>query len=430
MHLGYLVSNGDRNTGRRERCGYEHQRLFLYHIYNATTCNHTSLFRMPSVRFDPSVDKAQTSQKRRRNTQSNIDQDDPSEQAPSKKPKRYRPNEDELDDIDDWKEDEDTENADKDLAVPSEKELLEAKRQRRQSRAGLDAEDSTRIDEMTSLASEGIAIEPFHMKNEESDGTGYFDGDTYIFRRNNTEEGVDEEPDAWLDRLREEEEQGSTQSQYQGPPIKSKPTESIAQESLDDLSKEDLYNKILPLIQERESVSQALIRYGKLIKPVRGAKGAPITSTPSTSQNSAKTNLNELTGAANALLLQGEVEIYQYTKQDILKSLPASSTKNPRQKQPPAQWEYQGNQDGALHGPYTTEQMLAWVKAGYFVGDQRVKIRTLRDDDTKSSMQDDLLADLLDDDDEDTKKKATTKGEWQWSNEVDFCAYLVADPKS
>ncbi len=385
---------------------------------------------MPSVKFAPSVDEDQSSQKKRRRDKESNNQDHPSEDS-SDKPKRRRPNEDELDDVDEWKQGDDDDyddddNKNKDLVVPSEKELLEAKRQRRQSRAGLDSDGNTRIDEMTSLASEGIAIEPFHMKNEESDGTGFFDGDTYIFRRKNAEEGEDEEPDAWLDRLRDDEDEGK-KSQYQPPPTKLTPAES-GQESLDDLSKEELYSKVLPLLNERETVSQALIRYGRLLKPVRSsAKGAPVsTAAPSTPKSLAKAYLNELTGAANALLLQGEVEIYQSTKQDIERHLPLSNVKRSIEKEPPAQWEYKGNQDGALHGPYTTEQMLAWVKTGYFVGTQRVKIRTIREHDIKLSTQDDLLADLLDDDDggDSVKKKAMIKGEWQWSNEVDFDAYL------
>ena len=39
------------------------------------------------------------------------------------------------------------------------------------------------------------------------------------------------------------------------------------------------------------------------------------------------------------------------------------------------QWEYRGNQDNFIHGPYTTQQMLEWTKAGYFVGAAAVDIR-------------------------------------------------------
>lgn len=392
---------------------------------------------MPSVKFAPSVDEDRPSQKRRRDEESEsgaagrgdsilMDDDSP------KKQKKLRPNEDELDDLDDWKEEDDED--DKNGVLPSEKELLEAKRQRRQNRNALDADGKTKIDDMTSLAAEGIQVEPFHMKNEESDGTGFFDGDTYVFRKHNVEEGEDEEPDAWLDRLREDEEEGK-KSLYQAPVAKPKTAETPSKESMDDLTKEQLYRKILPLLNEKESVSQALIRYGRLIKPARGAKGVSADASQLVAQSSAKGYLNELTGAANALLLRGEVEIYQATKPDIERFLPTSQFQTPAgtkrliEKQPPAKWEYQGNQDGVNHGPYTTEQMLEWVKAGYFVGAQRVKIRTIREGQKEVSTQEDLLADLLDDDDEEDNgdaksERVLVKGEWQWSNEVDFGAYL------
>ena len=44
---------------------------------------------------------------------------------------------------------------------------------------------------------EACPIEPFNMTSEREDGSGYFDGDTYVFRRGNPEE----EEDAWLDNL-------------------------------------------------------------------------------------------------------------------------------------------------------------------------------------------------------------------------------------
>ena len=62
-----------------------------------------------------------------------------------------------------------------------------------------DAVESTVIDTQTSLqAEEGVEIEPFHMKHEETDGSGYFEGDTYVFRSNIDDGG---EADAWLDGI-------------------------------------------------------------------------------------------------------------------------------------------------------------------------------------------------------------------------------------
>jgi len=38
---------------------------------------------------------------------------------------------------------------------------------------------------------EACPIEPFNMTSEREDGSGYFDGDTYVFRRGNPEEEED-----------------------------------------------------------------------------------------------------------------------------------------------------------------------------------------------------------------------------------------------
>ena len=68
--------------------------------------------------------------------------------------------------------------------------------------------------------------------------------------------------------------------------------------------------------------------------------------------------------------------------------------------------------------------MIGWTQAGYFVGAQQVKIRTIRKEEL--STQDDLLSDLMDDDDDVDKAKDANlvKGEWMSSNDVDFKAYL------
>jgi CD2 antigen cytoplasmic tail-binding protein 2 len=375
---------------------------------------------MPSVNFAPSVDEQERLLLKRRRDDNN---DVENHECDRKKRKKPQLSEDEFDDVDEWKEDEDP---DKDQLVISEKVLLETKRQRRQNRAGLDDDGKTNIDDRTSLAAEGITIEPFHMKNEESDGTGFFDGDTYVFRKYNAEEGEDEEPDAWLDRLREDAAEGR-KTEYKVPVGKPKAEEP--RRSMDNLSNDQLHRKILSLLNDDETVSRALIRYGGLMKKARGPKEAAGVVAPTSSQTTAKAYLDDLTGAANALLLRGEVMIYQSTKLEIQRHLPNSALprKGLIEKQSPANWEYRGNQDGALHGPYTTEQMIAWTQAGYFVGAQRVQIRTINEVPKQLSTQDDLLNDLMDNDDDNGAAKEETeqvKGEWQWSNEVDFDEYL------
>jgi CD2 antigen cytoplasmic tail-binding protein 2 len=379
--------------------------------------------------------------------------------AMKKNKKQRTANEDELDDIDEWQKGDDQDEE----AVPSERELLEAKRRRRQRREGddgkgpaADGDERTRIDDMTSLATEGIAIEPFNMDQERTDGSGYFEGDTYIFRSRDKEE---EEPDAWIESLNDDngkdtdasssgiDKLSGTDSRITAMVLDNQQTikkkaAATALVNMDDLSLETLYNKILPLLSDTESVTQAVRRYGLLLKrkhkPGRAKNGKPAPIHQPDQDDTrhtelAKTCLDDLTGAANALLFKGDVDIYDSTRKDILKRLPqrppAEEERNkPATKYPPVQWEYLGNQDGQVHGPYSTEQMLGWSQAGYFVGAQHVKIRTIRPEEQLSA-KDDLLADLMDDDDDEVVEKDgvssnIVKGEWRSSNDVDFMEYL------
>ena len=98
-------------------------------------------------------------------------------------------------------------------------------------------------------------------------------------------------------------------------------------------------------------------------------------------------------------------------------------------------WEYRGSADGAIHGPYTSRQMLEWTSCGYFVGESAVDIRKVGSSEETSSGAkenlktdvDDLLADLDDDDDGDEKAETQTATEgasWMRSDRVDFSLYI------
>lgn len=332
----------------------------------------------------------------------------------NEKTKRVRLNDGEMDDSEDWKKDSDCED------IPSERELLEAKRKRRrQQAAGLDAGGRTQIDYSTSLATDGIQIEPFHMRQEESDGAGYFDGDTYVWRKHDP----NDERDAWLDSLGDERDVAPPSKSVLLPP-KDNENSKNKSENLHDLAKEQLYLKILPLMNDTETVSQAVRRYGAVSKQskLKVKKG---NSSSVEASKVAKSCLDDLTGAANALLLKGEVDIYDTSRQWILQFISTYiSVKDlPNKEHAPTDWEYQGNQDEQIHGPYTTQQMIDWMQAGYFVGLQKVRIRSIR----KKQLlpEDDLMADLMDDNEKaDSEDDAWEKGGWQWSDEINMKNYL------
>lgn len=339
------------------------------------------------------------------------------------------------------------EEQERDGVVPSEHELLEAKRERRlkrQAGGGDDDDDNgdnkvdTHIDHTTSLASEGIEIEPFHMQQEKTDGSGFFDGETYVFRKHNP----DDEPDAWLDSLGDAK-QGTGRTVVFQPPAQD---ESSKDNDFDNLTPQELYTRILPLVSDTETVMQALVRYGNLLKrkPLqrgnvkskqaavdKGAATVPSDEAATEAKEMAQTALNDLTEAANALLLKGKVDIYQKTRNDILKLLPDEQDQQADDNggdKPVVKWEYEGSEDKQIHGPYTTLQMQGWIQAGYFVGASAVKVRTVTDTVKVKSMQEDLLADLMDDDEDgdDTNKPSEMvqeRGEWMVSDKVSFQHY-------
>jgi hypothetical protein len=373
-----------------------------------------------SVRFAAGDNPA--NKKRSRST--NMEEEPPSPAALAKK---FRPNPDELDDVDEYSPGNDDDDEDNDaLVLPSEKELLEAKRIRRQKAAHMEDSESTHIDDRTSLAKEGVAIEPFHMEQERSDGSGYFEGDTYVFRKRNP----DEEPDAWLEQVQgEEDDEGNEAPSFKvvAAAASVKEQHEAQEPAIDSWTKEQLYSQILPLVSDTETIMQAVRRYGFLIKQQQKQKKANGKHKAGNGEdtddnfNFAKTSLDDLTGAANALLFKGDVDIYDTTRNDIiLKKLSLEAPVVDVPKQQPATWEYMGDQDGLLHGPYSTEQMIGWTQAGYFVGAQQVQIRTIRE--PELSTKDEMLADLMDDDDE--EETNSIKGEWMPSNDVVFTAYL------
>ena len=195
--------------------------------------------------------------------------------------------------------------------------------------------------------------------------------------------------------------------------------------------------------------------------------------------------VEELTELADALLFGGETEAYELTKSDWIhkfkleQHFPSSSAAAVQRKRPldgvedtqtkkkskgyfdttteetktvtqvadnthkppeesTVMWEYKGNEDGTIHGPYTSQQMKDWTSCGYFVGESAVDIRRVgrsdtgksdskqksKDEDTKADV-DDLMADLMDDDEEETKKESEdTSASWMRSDRVDFSLYI------
>jgi CD2 antigen cytoplasmic tail-binding protein 2 len=410
----------------------------------------------------------------------------------SKKLSRLECNVDEIDDVDDWRPEDDADVLEGvGGAVLSERALLEAKRLRRLKRVNRlkngdeidmddDEDDDAEVHTGADVArreanrwdrnvgaslldaddNDGIPITPFNMDQEENDGDGYFDGDTYVFRRGGGRGKDDEEPDAWADASDDDDEfnvaaavkpAAATESARRGP-------------NLDDWTDRELYARIVPLVSDSETVTAAIVRYGGLIRhqskragsasgaSQNGAAAAAVSasssSLPASSSLRAQEALNELTEASSALLLKGQVDIYQKTRTDLLRLLDGAGNgerekptggapqqdDSTRNKKKAVRWEYMGNEDKQIHGPFTSDQMRQWISAGYFVGASAVQVRPIFAEESGeegTTLQDDLMNDLMDDDDDDGNAngdddqlkpaaKEQVRGEWQQSDRVDF----------
>lgn len=319
-------------------------------------------------------------------------------QSPAKRSRMSRPTND--DDDDEWEasDDEDDEHA---RAIHQ----AHLKRRYRDIDDG-DDNDNDKDNAMTSLAAEGIAIEPFHMKQEQNDGTGFFDGDTYVFRRDNKEE-----TDAWLDSL--PESSSATTTVRSNKRIAAR---DDASDNMDQIEPTQLYANMIPLVSESETVLKAIARYGNSMK--RTPKGDCNTM--------AHDALNTLTTASNSLLLRGQVDIYEMTVQDLInlmppEKIPADTLAFDHTKD--FQWEYEGRHDGKIHGPFTTSDMLAWIQAGYFVGESAVNVRTVTKKKIPKSMHDDLMDDLMGDDDDQNASVEYERGKWVSSDQINFERY-------
>ena len=255
-------------------------------------------------------------------------------------------------------------------------------------------------------------------------------------------------------------------------------------------------------IRQLQSQQQKLAKKSKIKKrkPSKSKKEDDITSTTSSSSSDnidaevkqlkmkveqTRECVEELTELADALLFGGETEAYELTKSDWIHKFkleqyfPTSSAAAIQRKRPlegeedtqskkkskgyfdtnteetktethvatntnkpsvesTVMWEYKGNEDGTIHGPYTSQQMKDWTSCGYFVGESAVDIRRVgssdtgksdnkqesKEEDTKADV-DDLMADLMDDDEEETKEESeNTSAAWMRSDRVDFSLYL------
>jgi len=307
-----------------------------------------------------------------------------------------------------------------------------------------------------------------------------------------------EEEDAWLDGLKDKASSGEgigngiksknrsekMISSIESLMHKKEPNERYnkGQESINSrmtkcfLTKGQVYNEIVPfLAMESETILQALSRYGAIIKREKKlCQNEKIKRDKNVKHESASTRaLDRLTELSSLCMMKfDDTNVYEHTRENLIRILKKndvketvkrkrgyfnsdvadkegisgdsrhacrrSKTGEANRKADKVQWEYRGNKDYAIHGPYDTIQMLQWIKAGYFMGETAVDVRkvaAIKDDKiipiTREEAADDLLGDLEDIGGEEggggergPKKFSASSSEWLKSDQVDFSLYL------
>ncbi|KAL6077615.1 hypothetical protein QOT17_002087 [Balamuthia mandrillaris] len=309
-------------------------------------------------------------------------------------------------------------------------------------------EGEERAEDEASLATEGVEVEPFNLDAER--GEGYFEGGHFVFgkqsakgeeaeededededegrkqqRRRKNEWGEDiessgseEEPhlvneddrpddlqaDAWLQDVttlatnKHWRPLTSTTPRTRTKVASSRRGKEIEEEEEEEEKTADptqLKQTIVATLQPRETVREAIVRLGAILKEERKALGIKEASQSPTYQ-ATKQQLDQLTGAAGSLMDQGWTNVYDYTKERVASSLPSSSSSPSSSTSScssssssssslsssaaesgsrEVQWEYKMKADGEIFGPYPTHIIQQWVKQGFFFGENVALIR-------------------------------------------------------
>jgi len=188
---------------------------------------------------------------------------------------------------------------------------------------------------------------------------------------------------------------------------------------------------IKEILKNGETTTQALKRIGKDITELKKKKQ---------DTSALKQSFDMLTESAHTLLSNGYFNIYNLRREQIegeareetesvLEDRPSKKAKveetpvgtsdydelygdssssttasnlPAQSKSDGAKWEYKGS-DGKTYGPYTSKDMLNWISNGYFVGDQAVLVRQIKEESIY--------------DDEESEAK------WLKSDSIDFSKY-------
>ena len=215
----------------------------------------------------------------------------------------------------------------------------------------------------------GEVIEPFNLRDERD--AGHFDENmNFVFKKDKGE------IDAWLADMDE-----AAMEQSIGEAAKALKLRHEKQEEADRIasnrmkrSEMELKMELLKIMNPGETVVQTMRRMSGKTTTTKTNSGnawggknntqkksvvavGSSAGSSSSSKEEARAQravVDQITDLVDELLSYGLTGVYEMTYE----ALEASAVR----------WEYRG-QDGAIHGPYTSQEIAGWKAAGYFTGD-------------------------------------------------------------
>jgi CD2 antigen cytoplasmic tail-binding protein 2 len=298
-----------------------------------------------------------------------------------------------------------------------------------------------------------VPVEAFNLNEERTSGDGYFEGDMYIFRRKRK----DDEDDEWLKSLKD-------QPQTQNMGKKASPRENRKRDVDSDesdnnsegptcpearkLKQAQVIKEILGMLASpEETVSEAMRRLDHSFRKRSKNPAEGDCNISGSCDENARQKLKNLSKLANELVMMSfEYDAYSLSAVDLKRlhqellsvtstqeQMEANERTSSSAKDEPVQWEYCA-QDNNIYGPFSTDQMMQWMKQGYFLGESAVRTRKVTTpiqqnstatNDSKTYTTEDLVADLEDsDEDFEERKKKKRCNEWMMSDSIDFLKYM------
>ncbi|KAI0934000.1 hypothetical protein AcV5_005990 [Taiwanofungus camphoratus] len=245
------------------------------------------------------------------------------------------------------------------------------------------------VAERRKKAGMGFELSSFNMREEMEEGKFAADG-TYV--RTFDPHAAH---DRWMEGLDEKEIKKARRNHRQREKEQREKMKAEEQQLRQLGGKEEVEKELVGMLKKGETVLEALQRLGarakkngagkKSMKPNNKRKNglnADIMDVDKVLKPSS--DIDHITHLASTLMSLGDTDIYSKTYEELVRSVRSAGKMDPSWVPPSADVKYEykwdvpevAGEEGQLFGPFSEDELQAWLKAGYFgQAGEKVKVR-------------------------------------------------------